>query len=103
MFVHSVYFRLRPNVTEIERERFVAGLRSLCDIEAVHVGHIGEPAPTDRPVIDRAYTHALILLFADQRAHDVYQVHPVHDRFREECSPYWESVRVFDSVSEADG
>ena len=40
----------------------------------------------------------LVLVFADERAHDAYQVHPVHDRFRAECSPCWESVRIFDSV-----
>jgi hypothetical protein len=28
----------------------------------------------------------------------VYQEHPVHDRFRKDCSSFWTKVRIFDSV-----
>ena len=100
MFVHAVYFRLRGDLTPAEREQFLAGLRSLRGIEDVRQGYIGVPAPTDRPVIERGYTHALVLVFADQTQHDAYQVHPVHDRFRDECAPFWEQVRIYDSVGE---
>ena len=61
---------------------------------------MGVPAPTGRSVIERGYSYALVLVFADQAAHDAYQVHSVHDRFRDECAPFWERVRIFDSVSE---
>jgi hypothetical protein len=98
MFVHAVYFWLRPDLAGDERARFLAGLRSLRAIEGVEHGWIGVPAPTDRPVIERGYSHALVLAFADERAHDAYQVHPVHDRFREECGTFWTMVRIFDSV-----
>ncbi len=98
MFVHAVYFRLRDGLPPADRDRFLAGLDSLRAIEDVHEGYIGVPASTDRPIIDRDYSYALVLVFADERAHDAYQVHPVHDRFRAECSPCWDSVRIFDSV-----
>ena len=58
------------------------------------------PAATDRPVIERGYSWALVLVFPSERAHDAYQVHPVHDRFREECGGYWSAVRIYDSVTE---
>ena len=58
------------------------------------------PAPTDRPVIERGYSRALVLVFADQATHDAYQVDPVHDRFREECGGLWTNVRIYDSVSD---
>lgn len=99
MFIHAVYFRLRDDLSATERQRFEDGVRSLVAIDAVAEGHVGVPALTDRPIIDRDYTHALILTFADQRAHDAYQVHPVHDRFREQCAGYWSGIRIFDSIT----
>ena len=99
MFIHSVYFRLRDDLTSAERQRFEDGIRSLVAIDSVEHGYIGEPASTDRAVIERDYSHALILIFADQRAHDAYQAHPVHDRFREQCAGYWSGIRIFDTVT----
>jgi len=51
-------------------------------------------------VIERSYSRSLVLIFPDQAAHDAYQVHPVHDRFRAECGGFWKTVRIYDSVSE---
>jgi hypothetical protein len=102
MFVHAVYFWLRPDLKSADREKFAAGLRSLRSIKGVQQGYIGVPAPTDRPVIDRSYSNSLVLVFRDQAAHDAYQVHPVHDRFREDCGAFWTTVRIFDSVTEDD-
>jgi len=101
MFVHAVYFWLRDDLTSDERARFEAGIESLCGIEGVERGYIGSPAPTDRPVIERGYTRALVLVFADGAAQEAYQVHPVHDRFREECAGFWSDVRIYDSVGDA--
>jgi hypothetical protein len=100
MFIHAVYFSLRDDLTPAERDRFAAGLRSLRGIEGVRHAYIGVPASTDRPVIDRSYSNSLVLVFRDQAAHDAYQVHPEHDRFREECGGFWTKVRIFDSVTE---
>jgi hypothetical protein len=99
MFVHAVYFWLRDDLTSRERGQFAAGLRALRAIEGVEHGYIGVPAPTDRPVIERGYARSLVLVFADQQAHDAYQVHPVHDQFRAECGGYWTTVRIYDSVT----
>ena len=101
MFIHSVYFVLRDDLTPAQRQRFEDGIRSLAAIESVERGHIGKPASTDRAIIDRDYTHALILTFPDQRAHDHYQAHPVHDRFREQCAGYWSAIRIFDTITGA--
>jgi hypothetical protein len=99
MFVHAVYFWLRDDLTQADESSFAAGLRSLRWIEGVEHGYIGVPAPTDRPEIERGYSRSLVLVFADQAAHDAYQVHPIHDRFRDECSSFWTAVRIYDSVS----
>lgn len=101
MFVHAVYFWLRPDLTPDERARFEAGLRDLCGIEGVAAGYVGSPAPTDRPVIERGYSRALVLVFPDAAAEAAYQVHPVHDRFRDTCAGCWTAVRIYDSVGDA--
>ena len=98
MFVHAVYFTLRPDLPAADLATFEAWQPRLCALPSVHAGYTGVPAATDRPVIDRAYTHALILLFADAAAEQAYQVHPEHDRFRAECGTFWDKVRIFDSV-----
>lgn len=99
MFVHAVYFTLRRDLSDADRARFVAWQPKLCALPSVHAGYTGIPADTDRPVIDRAYTHALVLLFADEAAEQAYQVHPEHDRFKVECAGFWDKLRIFDSVN----
>ena len=102
-FVHAVYFWLRQDLSAADRKKFVAGLESLRSIEGVRDGYIGVPAPTDRPVIERGYSWSLVLIFPDKAAHDAYQIHPVHDRFRAECGGFWTAVRIYDSVTESGG
>lgn len=99
MFIHSVYFWLKPELPDPSRQRFLDGLRSLLTIETVQAGHIGVPADTRRGVVDHTYSHALVLMFRDASAHEQYQLDPIHDRFRDECSAFWNRVVVYDCVS----
>ena len=99
MFIHSVYFWEKHDLSPAERAEWEKGLRSLVGIETVRHGWIGTPAPTDRPVIDRSYTYALTLAFDDVKGHDVYKEHPVHDVFRETCARFWREVVIYDSVT----
>ena len=98
MFIHSVYFWLRDDLPEEQRATFVEQARALTTIETVRHGWLGVPAPTDRPVIDRSYSYALTVVFDDEAAQDVYQDHPVHDRFRDECGSFWTRVLIYDSI-----
>ena len=99
MFTHSVYFWLRDDLSPEATTRFVDGIRSLTRIESVRQGFIGTPAATDREIIDRGYSYALIVSFADEAGHEAYQVHPVHDRFREQCGGSWKKIVIYDAVS----
>lgn len=100
MFVHSVYFLLRTDLTAAQKRAFVNGLRDLSEIESVQVAFVGTPAATDRPIIDRNYSYALVLAFEDEAGHKAYQTDPVHDAFRDRCSGFWSDIRIFDCVTE---
>jgi hypothetical protein len=99
MFIHTVYFWLRPDLSEAEVQQFEAGLDSLIAIESVQHGYWGKPAGTDREIIDRSYSAGLIIVFANQAQHDAYQVDPIHDAFREECGHLWNRVQIYDTIT----
>lgn len=99
MFIHAVYFWLKEDITAEERETFLRGLRTLPTVDTIQRAHIGVPAETNRPVIDRSYAYALVFEFADKAAQDAYQVHPIHLQFVKDCEQYWTRVQVYDCVS----
>jgi hypothetical protein len=98
MFVHSVYFWLREDLTEAEHQGFIKGVQSLTTLPSVHAAYIGVPAQTDRPVIDRSYSYALAVIFDDRAAHDAYQAHPDHAQFLQDCAAFWKRLVIYDSV-----
>jgi hypothetical protein len=99
MFVHSVYFWLRDDLSPAGTTRFIEGIRSLANIDTVEQSFIGTPASTNREIIDQSYSYALVLGFADEAGHDAYQVHPVHDAFRETCGGSWKKIVIYDAIS----
>jgi hypothetical protein len=99
MFVHCVYFWLRHDLSEQEHARFIDGVTSLTTIESVRQAHVGTPASTDRPVIDRTYSYALVVVFDGDKGHDEYQGHPVHDAFRRGSADLWTQVKIYDFVT----
>jgi len=67
-------------------------------IESISLLHIGTPADTDRDVIDNTYHYSFLIGFKDRKGHDIYQEHPIHDKFRNEYNEMWTKVLVYDSV-----
>jgi len=98
MMIHSVYFWLKEDLSETDRESFENGMRALFEIDCVQSGEIGEAANTpDRPVTQNTFDYALFLRFESVDDHDAYQVHPDHDVFVKEFSPWFETVQVYDT------
>ena len=95
MFVHSVYFWLKSDLTPAQEALFVERATALTTLPSVTHGWIGKPAATDRPVIDRTYSYGLVVVFEDEAGHDDYQVHPIHDAFRE-LHDMWTAVKIYD-------
>jgi len=98
MWVHSVYFLLKPGITGAEEQEFLRGVKSLTSIQSVRNGWYGKPASTDRPVIDRSYSYGLVILFEDLAGHDAYQIDPVHTAFRD-LHHLWTKVVIYDFES----
>lgn len=97
MFVHVVNFWLKKDLSDAERQQFVDGVKELGNIESLVTFNIGKPASTDRPVIDRSYDYCELTIFNDVEGHDIYQVHPLHLKFIDECKHLWEKVLIYDS------
>ena len=100
MFVHSVYFWLRDDLSPAGKTKFVEGIKSLTEIDVVKQGFYGVPAATNREIIDRSYSYALVVTFATAADQDAYQVHPTHDAFRENCAGSWKKIVIYDAISE---
>jgi hypothetical protein len=97
MLIHSVYFWLNEEEDIESVLQFEEGLASLFEDPAVESGYYGKPAGTPpRPVIEESYSYGLVLIFADQAAHDRYQVGPIHKRFLAENSVKWARLHVLD-------
>lgn len=80
MFSHIVIFWTKPDVPNADAE-LLSGLQKLKDIPgAVHF-HAGKMVGSSRPVVDQSYQVALNVVFADKKAQDEYQVHPLHTEF----------------------
>lgn len=98
MFVHHVYFWLKNPGNKEDLAKLVAGLEKLSKVKTIEMFHIGQPAGTNREVIDSSYAVSWLLVFKDRAAQDSYQVDPIHLKFIEECSSLWSKVVVYDSI-----
>lgn len=99
IFVHHVFFWLKESGNAQHIERFAKALEELVTIGAIKFHHVGKPADTSREIIDSSYQFSLLTIFDDKAAHDVYQVHPVHDAFRKTAGELCSKVVVYDSIS----
>ena len=96
---HHVFFWLKNRESKEDLNKLIAGLRTLEKIESVRKLHIGVPASTEkRPVVDSSYSASELIFFDDVEGQNIYQEHPIHKKFVEQCSHLWEKVVVYDSI-----
>lgn len=98
MFVHAVYFWLKPDLAPAQARQFEELALAMAKIPTVKHLWLGKPAATNRPVIERSYSYALTVILEDAAGEEAYQKHPIHDTFREKCGAFWTKVQIFDSV-----
>lgn len=96
---HHVFFWLKNPNSKEDQQKLIEGLRTLAKIETIKKLHIGIPASTEkRDVVDNSYHVSELMFFDDVEGQNVYQVHPLHKKFIEQCSGLWEKVLVYDSI-----
>jgi hypothetical protein len=98
-FIHHVYFWLKNADQDENRLRLIEGLKKLSKVPTIKDFHIGIPASTSRNVIDTTYSVSWLLIFNSAEDQEVYQPHPIHLKFIEECSHLWKKVVVYDTVN----
>jgi len=97
--VHHVFFWLKNPDSKEDLAKLIAGVRTLAQIETVRGIHVGVPASTEkRPVVESSYSASELLFFDDVEGQNVYQTHPLHQKFVADCSHLWNRVTVFDSI-----
>ena len=96
---HHVFFWLKNPNSKEDLNKLIAGLKTLEKIESVKKLHVGVPASTEkRDVVDSSFSVSELMFFDDVEGQNVYQEHPIHKKFVEQCSPLWEKVIVYDSI-----
>ena len=97
MFVHTVYFWLKPGTSDSARDQLVEDCRTiLSSCPTVKQLHAGRPAMTPRDVVDNSYAVGLTVTFDDRAAQDAYQVDAKHNEFIERNKEHWDRVQVYD-------
>ena len=98
-FVHTVFFWLKEKNNEEHGKALHSGLLKLAENELISTGFVGQPADTNREVIDSSYDFSITFIFKNKADQDAYQTHPKHLEFIENCSQYWQKVLVYDAES----
>jgi len=83
MFSHVVIFWTDPADPQAADKLIAGAEQYLKPIPGVQVYHVGRMVKSHRDVVDQTYQVALNLVFADKKAQDDYQVHPMHVEFVE--------------------
>jgi hypothetical protein len=99
MLAHNVYFSLSDN-SEAAKQRMVTACKHYL---SGHPGTVFFAAGMlaeaySRPVNDRAFDVALLVVFQTEADHDAYQKAERHLKFIAENKANWKEVRVFDST-----
>ena len=96
---HHVYFWLKNPGSKEDQAKLISGVKTLTNIETIKGSHVATPAATeDRNVIDNSYSVSWLAFFDSEADEQIYQTHPIHLKFIEDCEHLWSKVVVYDSL-----
>lgn len=96
---HAIFWLKNPSSTE-DRDKLVAGVKSLGKIPTIKKLHVGIPASTEkRDVVDNSFAVSEIMFFDNEADQKTYQDHPIHQQFIKDHSHLWERVIVYDAIN----
>jgi Stress responsive A/B Barrel Domain len=96
-FVHTVFFWLKEKNNQAHKDALQAGLHNLSAISEIKTAFIGSPADTNREVIDSSYSFSITFVFDCAKDQEIYQTHPDHLLFIDNCAYLWDRVQVYDA------
>lgn len=96
MFLHCVYYWLKPDLSDVERAAFFQGIETLKKLDSVRRAWFGTPADGGEPAADRTYTHALLLGLDGEAGHDAFQADPEHQAVRDRIGGSWDRILIHD-------
>src|SRR5437667_9975499 len=85
MFSHVVIFWTDSGNPQAADELLAGMNKYLLPIPGILHFYTGKMVPSHRPVVEQSYQVALNLVFADKKAQDDYQAHPLHLQFVEKA------------------
>jgi len=94
---HHVFFWLKNTGSVEDRDKLVAGVKSLSKIEVIKEIHVGIVASTEkRDVVDNSWAVSELMFFNSVEDQAAYQDHPIHQEFIKNHSMLWNKVVVYD-------
>ena len=97
--VHHVFFWLKNPGSVEDRDKIIAGLKTLRKIETIKELRIGVVASTEkRDVVDNSWAVSELMFFENLEGQATYQSHPIHQQFIKDCSHLWDKVVVYDAM-----
>ncbi len=98
--IHHVFFWLKNSGSIADRDKLVAGLKTLKAIPTIKNLQIGLLASTEkREVVDTSWDVSELMYFDDLAGQKIYQDHPIHQEFIKNCSQLWQKVVVYDMLT----
>ena len=97
MIAHSVYFSLNDNSSAAIQAMVQDCHKYLSALPGIVFYSAGTCSDVARPVSDRDYDVALVVVFQDRPALDAYSSAPKHVEFIGKHERNWKTVRVFDA------
>lgn len=95
---HALFWLKNPTSME-DRDKLVAGVKTLAKIKTVKELHVGIVASTEkREVVDNSWGVSEIMFFEDLEGQANYQTDPIHVEFIKNCEHLWEKVIVYDAI-----
>ena len=102
MLCHNVFFSLNDRSEPAVSKMLAACRKYLTGHPGTMFFACGTPnQELTRPVNDRDFDIALVIVFDSKDSHDAYQNAPAHEHFISENKPNWRLVRVFDANVES--
>lgn len=95
---HALFWLKNPSSVE-DRNKLVAGVKTLAKIKTVKELRVGVVASTEkREVVDNSWGVSELMFFEDLEGQAAYQTDPIHLEFIKNCADLWEKVIVYDAI-----